>query len=160
MLETTQEILTGLQRKGALQDEGRVLSRVIKDSMKLTQLLGERYLWVDVLRIVQDDNVNKMRHISNMDAIYKQASLTIVAHSGTSPDSPLPGVIEGTRFPIVTSRKVCGTHLICQLNFTVGFPANRHIQQGAGRIRKRPSLLDDCICTPLRPLSMLYYKVS
>jgi Heterokaryon incompatibility protein (HET) len=114
MLETTQETVVDLQRKGALLDKGHSLPRVIKDSMKLTQLLGERYLWIDVLCIVQDDSVNKMRHISNMDAIYKQALLTIIAHSGTSSDSPLPGVVDGTRFPIVTSRKVGGMSLICQ----------------------------------------------
>lgn len=49
-----------------------------------------------------------------MDLIYKQAALTIIAHSGTSSNSPLPGITEGTRFPIMRSRQIGGLEIISQ----------------------------------------------
>ncbi|KAH7078937.1 hypothetical protein BKA63DRAFT_601182 [Paraphoma chrysanthemicola] len=46
---------SSLAKNNALQLHGKQLPNVVKDAMELVRLLGERYLWVDSLCIVQDD---------------------------------------------------------------------------------------------------------
>ena len=69
----------------------RLLRNTIKDAILLVRLLGERYLWVDALCIVQNAP-DKLLHLATMDKIYGGAVLTIAATSGSSSDSGLPGV--------------------------------------------------------------------
>lgn len=69
---------------------------VVLDAMQLVASVGERYLWVDRLCIVQDYAMNKHENISQMDIIYANAVFTVVAASGISGDIPLlPGVRPG-----------------------------------------------------------------
>lgn len=70
------------------------IPQTIRDSMKLCSLIGERYLWVDRLCIVQDDFEHKMESIDAMAWVYAKASLTIVAAQGTDADFGLPGIGE------------------------------------------------------------------
>ena len=73
---------------------GKRLPRTIRDAMAVTRRLGYRYLWVDRLCIVQDDDVHKPAQLAVMAAIYGNSSLTIIADSGDD-DSGLPGVTLG-----------------------------------------------------------------
>lgn len=75
---------------------------VVHDAIRFTAEVGERYLWVDRLCIVQDDAANKHENINQMDIIYASAVFTIVASHGTSGDDSLPGVRPGTRVPQVS----------------------------------------------------------
>ncbi|KAI0762235.1 heterokaryon incompatibility protein-domain-containing protein, partial [Fomes fomentarius] len=75
---------------------------VVLDAIQFVAAVGERYLWVDRLCIVQDDATNKHENISQMDIIYANAVFTVVAASGISGDIPLPGVRPGTRAPQVS----------------------------------------------------------
>ena len=54
------------------------LSKAIIDAIELTAAMGTRYLWVDRLCIVQD-SPHKAAEFMDMDRIYSEASLTIVA---------------------------------------------------------------------------------
>ncbi|KAH8586198.1 heterokaryon incompatibility protein-domain-containing protein [Bisporella sp. PMI_857] len=65
--------------------------RSIRDAMNLTESMGKRYLWVDCLCIVQDDEIHKAEQIASMAAIFANASLTIIAASGENADAGLPG---------------------------------------------------------------------
>jgi hypothetical protein len=76
------------------------LPAVIEDAITLTELFGERFLWVDKFSIVQDDVEKKHDQIMQMDIIFSQAVLTIVALSGRNIDCPLPGLRLDTRAPI------------------------------------------------------------
>ena len=69
----------------------------IRDAILLTRQLGERYLWVDALCIVQDDERNKMEAITNMDSVYHHALLTVIAAGGSDANAGLPGVRPRTR---------------------------------------------------------------
>ncbi|KAM5361880.1 hypothetical protein ACJZ2D_012825 [Fusarium nematophilum] len=73
--------------------------RTIKDAMALVRSLGERFLWVDAICMVQDDKEQMARDIPNMDIVYGQAFATIVALEGRDADAGLPGVAPGTRPP-------------------------------------------------------------
>ena len=61
-----------------------ILSKTVQDAIETTRDLGYRYLWVDALCIIQDDESDKLREISNMSAIYKDAAVTIAAASASS----------------------------------------------------------------------------
>ncbi|KAI1073170.1 hypothetical protein LB507_010764 [Fusarium sp. FIESC RH6] len=54
------------------------LSKAIVDAIELTAAMGTRYLWVDRLCIIQDDP-QKAAEFMDMDRIYSEATLTIVA---------------------------------------------------------------------------------
>jgi len=54
--------------------------------------MGERYLWVDALCIIQDDSMDKEWQIARMGSIYSSAVFTIVAACGVDADAGLPGV--------------------------------------------------------------------
>jgi hypothetical protein len=80
----------------------RRIPRTIKDAMGLLDILGERYLWVDSLCIVQDDVETKNKQLNDMASIFGNACLTIVAEQG--PDASfglrgLRGVSEARNFP-------------------------------------------------------------
>ncbi|KAI0517907.1 heterokaryon incompatibility protein-domain-containing protein [Xylaria bambusicola] len=68
------------------------LPKVILDAARLTEQLGERYLWVDALCIIQDDTAFQDLLISAMNTIYENAFLTIFAATGADSNAGLPGV--------------------------------------------------------------------
>lgn len=59
------------------------LPRTIKEAVQVTASLGIRYIWVDALCIVQDDEASKAVEIENMGAIYGEATIALLAASGT-----------------------------------------------------------------------------
>ena len=75
---------------GSLQPDN--LSQTIADAIKVVEMLGERYLWVDAFSIVQDDENELAAHLPPMGHIYDRAVLTIVAGSSVDANSGLPGV--------------------------------------------------------------------
>jgi Heterokaryon incompatibility protein (HET) len=106
MFKTTLEHKSHLHSNGGLRKFSHEVSRTVRDAIQVTKALGERYLWTDAICIVQDDPVEKAYLISNMDAVYARAVLTIVAAEGASADAGLPGVSPGTRpAPEVSSYK-------------------------------------------------------
>lgn len=68
------------------------VASTIKEAIALTSELGERYLWVDQLCIIQDETEIKAELINNMDKIYGHAHLVIVAASGSDANAGLPGI--------------------------------------------------------------------
>ncbi|KAI0542595.1 heterokaryon incompatibility protein-domain-containing protein [Xylaria digitata] len=77
-----------LKQPGSL----RHLPRTITHAMEVCKRLGERYLWVDRLCIVQDDKKDKYGQIRSLEAIYSRANLVIVAACGDSMHSGLTGI--------------------------------------------------------------------
>lgn len=61
-----------------------LLPQTIKDAIYTTRQLGFRYLWVDVLCILQDDKVDKRKEISKMKEIFSNAVVTISAACSNS----------------------------------------------------------------------------
>ena len=98
MPKTLRSNLGSRMRPGALP---HALPATIRDAMTLVSRLGERYLWSDVLCIVQDDPLQKHRDIKQMDLVYSCATATIVGLHGRNADAGLPGIRPGTRNPQV-----------------------------------------------------------
>jgi hypothetical protein len=61
-----------------------LLPKTVKDVVICTRRLGLRYLWVDRLCIIQDDEMDKAMEITAMPQIYSRAYLTISAASAKS----------------------------------------------------------------------------
>lgn len=95
MLQTTTDNLTKMRMPGAFSTNNVTLPRTVRDAMALVKDLGYRFLWVDILCIVQDAP-NKRDQIQVMNLIYRRARLTIVAMVGENADSGLPGIMHGS----------------------------------------------------------------
>jgi hypothetical protein len=89
-LVTTRDNFDEFQRKGSLKAEN--MPRTIEDAIQVCLRLGERYLWVDRLSIIQDDPGDKKENIGSMAAIYTRAAFTIVVAYGDNMDVQIPGV--------------------------------------------------------------------
>nr|XP_024393156.1 uncharacterized protein LOC112290744 [Physcomitrium patens] len=73
------------------------LPRTISDAMELVGDIGQRYLWVDALCIIQNDKKDQEHQIRNMDLVYGFASFTIIAADGDGADAGLVGVKDVSR---------------------------------------------------------------
>lgn len=71
----------------------------IEDSIKAVTRLNHQYLWIDRYCINQQDHTDRNHQITNMDAIYASASLTIVSAGGEDSTYGLPGVGATLRRP-------------------------------------------------------------
>ncbi|CAH0047634.1 unnamed protein product [Clonostachys solani] len=60
------------------------LPPTIQHVLELVRRLGERYLWIDSLCIIQDDGNEKSEELGHMGSIYANAYVTIVAAGGNS----------------------------------------------------------------------------
>ncbi|KAG8428721.1 hypothetical protein J3459_002520 [Metarhizium acridum] len=78
--------------------------------MELVRSLGLRYLWVDTLCIVQDDNDTVQRNLDNMALMYANSLLTVIAahgsdaESGLRPSSPDTPQLPVLHFPHISLR--------------------------------------------------------
>lgn len=68
------------------------MPQTIEDAMQVCAVLGETYLWVDRLCILQDDKEDKASQIGAMGKIYSNAHLVLIATYGESMDFGIPGI--------------------------------------------------------------------
>ena len=61
----------------------RQLPQTILDAIQSTHSLGLRFLWADTLCIIQDSEEDKLREISCMRSVYRNALITIIAASAS-----------------------------------------------------------------------------
>lgn len=55
------------------------LTKTFQDAVTVTRARGLRYLWIDSLCIIQDENSDWLNEASHMGSIYKKSQLTIAA---------------------------------------------------------------------------------
>jgi len=65
---------------------------VIEEAMMVCIKLNQKYLWVDRLCIVQDDETSKHYDIKHMSAIFHNATVTIIAADSKTADSGIRGI--------------------------------------------------------------------
>lgn len=68
------------------------LPQTIQDAINVVRVLGKQFLWVDRYCINSTEPGTQHFMISNMDAIYEAAYLTIIAASGSDGEHGLPSV--------------------------------------------------------------------
>lgn len=78
------------------------LPAIIVDAISVTIGLGFHFLWVDRYCIDQD-NHSKHQQINQMDSIYQNAEMTIIAAAGSGPEYGLPGINSRSR----TRQQMC-----------------------------------------------------
>jgi hypothetical protein len=76
----TLDKLDSMRQKIVLSD----LPQTLQDAIRVTRSVGQRYLWVDALCIIQDSDEDKQREIQKMGSIYKNAMLTISAAAASA----------------------------------------------------------------------------
>ncbi|CAH0024655.1 unnamed protein product [Clonostachys rhizophaga] len=91
------------QLPGALRDD--MLPAGIVDAMTLVRALGERYIWIDSLCIVQDDDMDKLEFLPMMGTIYAHSVLTIVNAANDKVAMGMPGVSNPRRMQQVHQMK-------------------------------------------------------
>ncbi|KAM7212198.1 Heterokaryon incompatibility protein (HET) domain containing protein [Rhypophila decipiens] len=72
------------QRQTAIEVES--IPKTIRDAVLVTRRLGIRYLWVDALCIIQDDEQDWKKEAARMGDIYMNALCTIAAHAADHAD--------------------------------------------------------------------------
>ncbi|KAH8898518.1 HET-domain-containing protein [Thozetella sp. PMI_491] len=79
---TTKSRIDSGQREILIND----LPRTIQDAVSVARHLGTRYLWVDALCIVQDDQDEWRDEAAKMGDVYSNAYFTIAAHAAKDSD--------------------------------------------------------------------------
>lgn len=99
VLKTVKANIHLLEQPGSLSSPqfAAKIPRTIRDAMEVTKLLKFRYLWVDSLCIIQDDDTgSKAEAIAKMDLVYGACFLTIIA-TGPHADAGIEGVLSNPR---------------------------------------------------------------
>lgn len=81
-----------LSTQGSLEHIRKDLPRTINDAIDFVRAMDLRYLWVDGLCLVQDDEDDVALGIEQMNSIYHGSYFTIVAASGADANAGLPGI--------------------------------------------------------------------
>lgn len=93
----------GDEPPGNIESSGTILEalpRLIEDVIQVSLELGYQYLWVDRYCVPQDDQKAKSNLIRNMNKIYADSSVTIIASASQKPSDGLVGVSTNrTRLP-------------------------------------------------------------
>lgn len=98
-LKTTSANFDQLRQPGSIRlFQAQGICQTVQDAIGITKHLGERFLWVDSLCIIQDDDESLRRNINVMHQIYANSSLCLVAFAGTDANHGLRG-LEGISAP-------------------------------------------------------------
>ncbi|KAK3388843.1 heterokaryon incompatibility protein-domain-containing protein [Sordaria brevicollis] len=95
MLKTTKENLTFLQESVSLVRLRAQIPWTIRNAIHVARKSEIKYLWVDSLCIVQDDEANLHHQLRIMASIYENASVTIIAADGENANSGIRGIRHG-----------------------------------------------------------------
>lgn len=80
------------------------LPKTLRDAAAVTRRLRKKYLWVDALCIIQDDEASKQKELAQMARIYMNSFLTIQA---AVPSSVKEGFLESREPPEIPPVQMC-----------------------------------------------------
>jgi hypothetical protein len=111
---TTTENIVELQQSMVLAE----MPVTFRDAIVVTRRLGIQYLWIDAIRIVQDDAADWERESGRMASTYGSSTLTLSAttsrsvHAGLSPRRPQTNMIEyvdemGQQHSVYVRKSIC-----------------------------------------------------
>ncbi|KDR77666.1 hypothetical protein GALMADRAFT_119775 [Galerina marginata CBS 339.88] len=101
IMRTLKANLSDLQKSGGLlmPKYYEKMPQTVRDAMEVVRRLELRYLWVDSLCIIQNEDEeggSKLGAISKMDLVYGAAFLMIMVASGKDARAGIPGLYPGT----------------------------------------------------------------
>jgi Heterokaryon incompatibility protein (HET) len=83
------------------KDKSRVITQylppAVRDAIKVTKRLHERYLWVDCVCIDQTDKAVLQEQVDLMDRIYENSLITLITATCDSAQEPIPGLQRNSR---------------------------------------------------------------
>ncbi|OCL15246.1 HET-domain-containing protein [Glonium stellatum] len=91
------------------------LPQVIEETIQLVRDIEEKYVWIDAICILHDDPEHLKAHINAMDAVYANSLVTVIAASGFSFPSHLPGASDTPRPLLPIKETVIGCELSLRL---------------------------------------------
>lgn len=92
-LKASAKNIEHLKEKGSLNpNKSPTIPQTVNDAIQITKFLGEKYLWVDSLCIIQDDHAALSRDLNAMHLIYANSVLCLVALAGTDANHGLRGI--------------------------------------------------------------------
>lgn len=99
MLKLTSRNRQVLAQVGSIKEASNWsrIPQTIRDAITLVQKLSLRYLWVDSLCLIQDDDKDLQHGIESMDHIYEKSHATIIASAGSHAHFGLPGITDESR---------------------------------------------------------------
>ncbi|KFY19554.1 hypothetical protein V491_04369 [Pseudogymnoascus sp. VKM F-3775] len=97
VFRTLKKTLPDLIQPGSLSKNFDLFPTTIQDAITLTRQLDHRYLWVDSICILQDDDLDKDTQVQHMDAIFTRASFIIIAANSSNANAGLTGLSGGPR---------------------------------------------------------------
>jgi len=112
ILRLTRANLGDLVKMDAISSETASLPKTIRDVMTFVKAIGEQYVWVDSVCIIQDDENDQVAQFGVMDKIYESAILTVVAAAGEDADAGLPGIQPTRRVPQQHMEEIQGLQLV------------------------------------------------
>ncbi|UQC82144.1 HET domain-containing protein [Colletotrichum lupini] len=138
-LITTAATLADRQTKIPLPE----MPDTIRDAVVFARHMGIKYIWIDALCIIQDDAEDWAKEAALMFAVYRHATLTLVAAAGDTShsgflkrSSPGPSVL----VPFESKKgqgRVSGTYVLSALNehrtWDADYPSHMHTRAWATR---------------------------
>ncbi|KAF1829587.1 hypothetical protein BDW02DRAFT_456095, partial [Decorospora gaudefroyi] len=91
-LELKEENKAELMKTNRLKNHWGLIPQTVKDAFSLVKRMRKRYLWVDALCLIQDNQCDVKIGVSMMQFVYGVAMLTIVAATGKDSNADLHGV--------------------------------------------------------------------
>ena len=101
MVKLRYDNMAELLKPRALLRYANAIPKTIIDAIEVVKEMGENFLWVDALCIIQGDALEAAENIGSMDRVYGNAVATIVAGQGGAAYAGLGG-IRPKHFPEVT----------------------------------------------------------
>lgn len=105
------------------------MGNTIIDAIEVALSLEIRYLWVDRLCIIQDNEEEKKAQIEQMDRIYGNAVVTIVAATSANLNAGIPGVT-AQRYVDQLASQVCSAPVV---NVLVPIQSDANLDPWEGR---------------------------
>jgi hypothetical protein len=109
-----------LSQPGALSNDATEVPQTFRDAFEIVEKLFIRYIWIDALCIMQDNDEQLMNHMDAMDSIYGAAILTIVSDNESTssgiagwslPRSPPQAIFRHAGVTYLSARRTFGEAL-------------------------------------------------
>jgi hypothetical protein len=121
------------------------LPQTLSDAVKVTRDLGFKWIWVDSLCIVQDDENDWAREAVKMAAVYQNAIVTIAADSSQDAKAGLHNDRSTSMFNAEDSIRICNTLSTGEENSIYLFPNQKtRIDKSVTSLRDMGDLLNHC----------------